>query len=115
MKNQKKKNKRRRKNGFYKLGFYMMLIFTAVVLIGTWKSHPQETHAQNEQRYKYYTSVYVDYGDSLWSIAEQYISAEYKSMHEYIEEVKSINKLENEYLKCGDQICIPYYSSEYKA
>ena len=66
-------------------------------------------------RYKYYTSVCVESGDSLWSIAEEYITVDYENIYEYIEEVKEMNHLHSDFLKSGTRLCIPYYSSDYKA
>lgn len=63
--------------------------------------------------YKYYTDVRVERGDSLWSIAEQYITEEYKSMDSYIREIKKINHLGND-LQCGQIIVVPYYSDVVK-
>lgn len=61
--------------------------------------------------FKYYTSVEVNYGDSLWSIAEQYMSGEhYKNQKEYIAEVVSINHLQTEDITAGQNLIVPYYS-----
>jgi LysM repeat protein len=64
--------------------------------------------------YKYYKSYYVETGDSLWSIAEEYISDEYSDINEYIAEVKQINHLKGDRVKQGSHICIPYYSTEHQ-
>ena len=65
-------------------------------------------------RYKYYTSIQIDSGMSLWEIAEEYMTEEYDSQEEYIREVKNINHLEDDLLYAGSYLCVPYYSSEYK-
>lgn len=65
-------------------------------------------------RYKYYTSIRITEGSSLWKIADTYMTEEYKSEEEYIKEVKQINHITGDLLYEGSYLCIPYYSAEYK-
>lgn len=70
---------------------------------------------RSEPTYKYYTAYTVQPGDSLSSIASEYISDEYSSSHKYISEVVSINHLISASdIKAGQVIYIPYYSTELK-
>jgi len=64
---------------------------------------------------KYYTGITVKSGETLWSIADDYIDyTQYKNKDTYINEICSINNLENaSEIKCGQRLIIPYYSSEY--
>jgi len=64
--------------------------------------------------YKYYTTIYVERGDSLWSIAKEYTSKEYKHLDDYIDEVIQINHLNGSNVQHGTYICVPYYSTEHK-
>jgi LysM repeat protein len=61
--------------------------------------------------HKYYTSIEVKYGESLWSIAEEYIDpAHYSSIDAYIKEVMKINSLkDDESIIAGRYIVVPYY------
>ena len=64
--------------------------------------------------YKYFTSIQVENGDTLWSIADEYADAKhYASNKEYIEEVKRMNKMNSDKLVSGQYIVIPYYSYEF--
>lgn len=63
-------------------------------------------------RYKYYTSVYVSQGDSLWSIASDYWTKEYPDVSSYIEEIKQLNQISSDTIKSGTYLCIPYYSGK---
>lgn len=65
-------------------------------------------------KFKYYTSIEVAYGESLWSIAEEYEGEEYASTQDYIHEVMEINHLQEETLTAGQYLVVPYYSSEFK-
>ena len=66
--------------------------------------------------YKYYTSVEVHSGDTLWGFAQQYREPDhYKNMESYISEVRAINHMaEDEDVIAGTNIILPYYSPEFK-
>ena len=61
------------------------------------------------QRTKYYTGIQIEEGDSLWSIAEEYISDEYDSIQEYIKELKRVNQLEYDTIYSGQYLIVSYY------
>ncbi|SFP63837.1 hypothetical protein SAMN04487928_10542 [Butyrivibrio proteoclasticus] len=66
-------------------------------------------------RYKYYTSVTVHSGDTLESLADEYITEEYRDQASFIREVCGINNLEDEdSIMAGECIILPYYSEEFK-
>lgn len=73
-----------------------------------------EAGTPESSRYKYYTSIQIEPGSSLWDIAEKYASSEYESLEAYIQEVRQINHLDEDTIYAGSYLCIPYYSSEYK-
>ncbi len=64
--------------------------------------------------YKYYTSIQVQEGDSLWSIADKYLTAEYNSHETYMKELISINHLSDTTIHAGQYLTVPYFSYEYK-
>lgn len=65
--------------------------------------------------FKYYTGVTVENGESLWSLAEEYMdSAHYDSLESYLAEICSINHLTDENaISAGQMLVLPYYSQEY--
>ena len=67
--------------------------------------------APAETTYKYYTSIQLEQGDTLWDIAKVYISNEYKDTHAYIEEVCAINHISPNEIHEGQYIVVPYYST----
>ena len=70
--------------------------------------------ASNEvNTYKYYTSIEVQKGDTLWTIAQQYADddADYAS---YIEEVKEMNQLTSDTIHAGEYLTVSYSSNEFK-
>ncbi len=74
-----------------------------------------EAKEKAEASYKYYTSIEIPYGATLWEIAQTYRTEEYESAEDYIHEVMEINHLQDEsVLKAGNYLIVPYYSSELK-
>lgn len=65
--------------------------------------------------FKYYTSVTVAAGETLWELADSYVDYDYyKSKNSYIAEVQQINHLDEQgSIAAGQVLILPYYSSEY--
>ena len=70
--------------------------------------------SDEEILYKYYKSVVVEDGDTLWNFAEQYgEESHYESHQAYIDEVINMNSLPDENITAGQHIILPYYSPEF--
>ena len=63
--------------------------------------------AEKPATYKYYTEVRVDRGDTLWSIADRFMTEEYTSRRAYVREIPKINNLGCE-AQYGQRILVPY-------
>lgn len=59
---------------------------------------------------KYYKSIEVASGDTLWTIADKYFTSEYDSKAEYIEEVLEINQMDSTDLYADQKLIVPYYA-----
>lgn len=79
---------------------------TSVVLAGSNK--------KEETMYKYYTSIEIEPGDTLWSIANEYCYDMNMSVNDYIKEIKELNHLPSDSITSGQYLTIMYASSEYK-
>ena len=101
---------RRRKQK--RLSLAVLLCFAVFAAFGTSfiMTRTAEAGTSESSRYKYYTSIQVEPGSSLWEIA----SSEYEDLDDYIREVRQINHLDQDTIYAGSYLCIPYYSSEYK-
>lgn len=86
-----------------------MLVVACFLLTGTIRAQAASTEAS----YKYYTSICIRKGDTLWSIANTYMSDEYHDIHEYIQEVRELNHIEDSEIHYGQYITVPYYSGDY--
>lgn len=91
-----------------------ILALTICSLVGLGTYWGSNSEASNDSRYKYYTSVEIKNGDTLWDIASQYISEEYASPQEYVAEVKSLNGMQGDSIRSGQFLIVPYYSPELK-
>lgn len=67
------------------------------------------------QQEKYFTSVEIEEGDTLWSISEEYMTPEYKSRDEFIDEVREMNHITGSMIQAGERLLIPYYSQNERA
>lgn len=65
--------------------------------------------------FKYYTSVTVAAGETLWELADSYVDYDYyKNKSSYIAEVQQINHLDEQgSITAGQVLILPYYSAEY--
>ena len=63
--------------------------------------------------YKYYTSVQIRPGDTLWDIASEYCR-DPGQIRKYMKELKRINHLGSDEIHAGRYLTVVYYSKEYK-
>ena len=68
------------------------------------------TESINISSHKYFTSYVVEKNDTLWDIAEEYMSPEYDSIYEYIDEVMKSNHLKSTDIRYGQMLILPYYT-----
>lgn len=62
---------------------------------------------------KYYTSIRIKEGDSLWELAEFYTrDIEHTSIEGYLNEVKVLNNLKDTTIYTDAYLTIPYFVSE---
>ncbi len=64
--------------------------------------------------YKYFTSIPVKEGDTLWSLASVYTEGDERSRRNFMREVIRINHMLDDQLQAGDWLIIPYYSEEFR-
>lgn len=108
-----KRRKRRQREHRRRL---MSLLATVCLIMACAVSYRAITSSANtgteELVFKYYTDVTVQSSDTLWSIADQYIDyGQYKCKQDYIDEVCSINGLdEDAAIRSGQRLVVPYYS-----
>lgn len=92
----------------------LILIIAAICSINFFIINAKASSEEEVITYKYYTSITIQSGETLWDIATVYRSDDISSVQKYIDEVKSINHLKNDKIYAGEHLIIPYYSCEYK-
>lgn len=96
----------------HKKQFFAMLgILIAITLTVFFLLIPTDVTAQKlvDSR-KQIVSVQIKKGDTLWSIADKYITDDYKNMKSYIREIKETNGLSSDTIHEGNYIVIPYFA-----
>jgi LysM repeat protein len=81
----------------------IVLTFRGISVVGKTIEQPQ---VSNE---KYYTSIDIAEGDTLWSIAAEHMSDGFQDEQTYINEIIRLNHLSSEEIHAGESLIIPYY------
>lgn len=71
----------------------------------------------NEEKapiYRYYTAITVRCNDTLWDIAQEYITDEYSSVKAYMKDIMEVNGMKTDAVYYGQKLIVPYYSTEVK-
>lgn len=94
---------------------FMTICLIAVFAVSYCSIKSSASMGRDQLQFKYYTSITVQYGETLWDIADDYIDYnQYKDKSVYIAEVQSINHLDNDtQIRAGQSLIVPYYSSEF--
>ncbi|MCD8120240.1 MAG: LysM peptidoglycan-binding domain-containing protein [Lachnospiraceae bacterium] len=111
-------NRRESKNMHSKtaclLAAFAVLIF-ALFLSANFGNIANAAEGTDDVEYKYYTTITVEKGDTLWDLAIEYYSEKYyDSVSDYVDEVKTINGLKSDTIHEGAKLVIVYFSQEYK-
>ena len=97
----------------------LMTVFTVLFIltlsIGGFAIGTKAQDKDNIVLYKYYANIEVQYGESLWDIADTYFcEVKYDNYEHYISEVMQINGLYTEEVSAGSYLIVPYYSEVFK-
>lgn len=63
---------------------------------------------------KYYTSIVIEDGDTLWTLADRYNNSTIMNKQDYIKEICILNCISEDSIHTGDSIIVSYYSDEEK-
>lgn len=96
---------------FYIIVMTICFVIAIAVTYGSFISLAK-SNLPEEQVTKYYTSIQIQDGDTLWEVANAYITTEYDSINDYIKEVKHLNSLDDDKIHEGQFLTVPYYSSK---
>ncbi len=106
----KKKNALRKKVFIrFLLSASAVAVLVLVLLFSNKNITRADETGNNIPKTKYYKTIEINVGDSLWSIASEYKSGEYRNTNDLIEEIKLINNLCNEKINSGEKLIVPYF------
>ncbi len=92
--------------------FFTALIVISIIVCVILFSNKNQVHAvegaEEVSLNKYYKTITIQPGDTLWSIAEEYKTAGC-STKEYVEELMLMNDLHNDNITSGQKLLITYY------
>lgn len=86
----------------------VFVILTVCILCGGILSFAHGNRPDRQVDCKYYTSIEIQPGDTLWGIAEEYIPADYKSVREYVQALKDMNSLKSDNIEAGQKLTVAY-------
>ncbi len=91
----------------------VVLLMVFAFLSGFFGRTLLSAHAEeeiSEPLNRYYTSIQLQRGDSLWNLADQYIDGSDYSRREYVEELKRMNGLKSEEIHSGEFLTVFYFA-----
>lgn len=94
----------------------LVLSFVLVVLLSFLLGgfFSQASDLDHKISYKYYKSIEIMPGDTLWDIAREYADTDnYINTNDYVEEIKRMNSLRSNTIHAGSYLIVPYYSEEF--
>lgn len=95
------------------LAVIIFVIVTIGVLFGT-GIHVFAGDDEVQTFHKYYQSICIEEGDTLWDIAGEYVKDTEITRREYIDEVCKLNGIYEDEIHAGEHIVVVYYSKEVK-
>ena len=96
------------------LAITVLIVVTLGILLGTSMNALASSKADVASYNKYYTSIRIEAGDTLWTIADEYISDLNIDKQDYIAEICAINDICEDEIHAGDYVVIAYYSQDMK-
>ncbi|MCI7106257.1 MAG: LysM peptidoglycan-binding domain-containing protein [Agathobacter sp.] len=91
-----------------------IILVSILILLGSSMNAFASSRTRNEL-HKYYTSIEVNPGDTLWNISEDYVIDHVMSREDFIDEVCRLNNIsEKDILHSGQYLIVAYYSTEEK-
>lgn len=92
---------------FHSLIFFGIILAMFLTIGAMIRQSPAEASTISSNNV-YYKSIEVSEGDTLWTIADEYMGNAFTDKESYIREVKKLNHLNNDQIQTGAYLMIPY-------
>lgn len=86
---------------------FVMTIILSFVLFST-----RATAESSRETTTYYTSYEIQPGDTLWTIADKYMTPETSDKEEFIASIKRLNHISSDNIIAGNYLVIEYIAYE---
>ena len=87
----------------------LIIIAAALCIILFTNGNVARADGEAEARTRYYETITIKGGDTLWSLASEYRTSEYKDNNAYIDDLMYVNNLDSEYITAGQHLIIIRY------
>ena len=91
----------------------VFVIFITCTLFGNLLTSAHDSREAAPVNFKYYKSVIIQPGDTLWNIAETYITEDYDSVPAYVKALKELNSLSSDEIQAGCHLMIAYNDTQF--
>lgn len=88
----------------------LVFIFAIILLTGLYINNAKVLADNPSNRTKQVISIKIEKGDTLWDIANNYITEDYNDIIDYIDEIKFSNGLYTDTIHEGRYLIVPYYA-----
>ena len=106
------KNRRRRNKQLKQRLLISALVISLFIILAFFLWSTKSMASTEEPLYKYYKSVQIHSGDTLYGLSELFVNPAMNDVDSFIAEVRYINNLEDDsYLYEGNYIVVPYYAT----
>lgn len=103
------RRRRERRKNILLVAVTLCLVFILSFVANGFLSNAKNDHS--DISVKYYKSIMVERGDTLWSIATEHTDTSTTTV-DLVNEIKQLNNLHGDTITCGSYLIIPYYSNE---
>lgn len=90
----------------------VFIIFGACALFGNLMTSAHGSFKESPANVTCYKSIQIKPGDTLWDIAEVYVSDNNHSIAEFVTELKEVNSLKGDQIESGRNLIVPYRTSK---
>lgn len=94
------------------IAIVILVIVSLGILLGTGINALASAKEDPASYNKYYKTVRVESGDTLWDMADDYINDLDIKKTDYIDEICEINHIDGDEISAGDYIVVSYYSKD---
>ena len=102
-----KKKQTVKRQAFLVAVMFLTILATVFVITGCLRANQVKASSVKEENV-YYKTIQVEEGDTLWTLADQYIGNSSFDRQQYIDEVKEMNHLADDTIESGAYLMIPY-------